>query len=106
MMSFKKTFQAKPVILGPYWRAEQKRVARTSRVRQAGTIVIVMLLGSLVGLAWAFWNSQSATALIYYPNCASARLANAAPINRGTPGYRSALDADDDGVACEPYTGS
>ena len=39
----------------------------------------------------------------YYPNCAAARSAGAAPIRAGEPGYREALDADDDGVACEPY---
>ncbi|MDX8357869.1 excalibur calcium-binding domain-containing protein [Sphingopyxis terrae] len=26
-----------------------------------------------------------------------------APIYRGEPGYREGLDADADGVACEPY---
>lgn len=41
----------------------------------------------------------------YYPNCASARAAGAAPIHRGEPGYRPPLDADDDGIACEPYRG-
>jgi hypothetical protein len=38
---------------------------------------------------------------VYYPNCAAARAAGAAPLHRGDPGYRSALDGDDDGVACE-----
>lgn len=37
----------------------------------------------------------------YYENCDAARAAGAAPIMRGAPGYRSALDRDDDGVACE-----
>ena len=27
----------------------------------------------------------------------------AAPLHRGAPGYRRELDADGDGVACEPY---
>lgn len=38
---------------------------------------------------------------VYYPNCAAARAAGAAPIYRGQPGYRSALDRDNDGIACE-----
>lgn len=38
---------------------------------------------------------------VYYANCSAARAAGAAPIYRGEPGYRSALDRDDDGVACE-----
>lgn len=37
----------------------------------------------------------------YYANCAAARAAGVAPIMRGQPGYRSGLDRDDDGVACE-----
>lgn len=37
----------------------------------------------------------------YYPNCAAARAAGAAPLRRGQAGYRPALDRDDDGVACE-----
>jgi Excalibur calcium-binding domain len=38
---------------------------------------------------------------VYYANCTAARAAGAAPILRGEPGYRPALDRDDDGVACE-----
>ncbi len=38
---------------------------------------------------------------VYYKNCAAARAAGAAPIQRGEPGYRSALDRDDDGTACD-----
>ena len=41
----------------------------------------------------------------YYRNCAHARRSGAAPISRGQPGYRSELDADGDGVACEPFRG-
>ena len=40
-------------------------------------------------------------ASVYYANCTEARAAGAAPILRGEPGYRPALDRDDDGVACE-----
>nr|WP_231497329.1 excalibur calcium-binding domain-containing protein [Arthrobacter sp. MA-N2] len=38
---------------------------------------------------------------VYYANCTAARAAGAAPIYRGQPGYRSALDRDNDGIACE-----
>lgn len=38
---------------------------------------------------------------VYYKNCTAAREAGAAPIYRGDPGYRSQLDRDGDGVACE-----
>ncbi|HEX8865890.1 MAG TPA: excalibur calcium-binding domain-containing protein [Lentzea sp.] len=40
-------------------------------------------------------------AAAYYPNCAAAKAAGVAPLYRGQPGYRSALDRDNDGVACE-----
>lgn len=42
---------------------------------------------------------------VFYRVCADARLAGRAPLHRGDPGYRPALDADGDGVACEPYAG-
>ena len=38
---------------------------------------------------------------VYYANCAAARAAGAAPIHAGEPGYRTALDGDKDGEACE-----
>ena len=37
----------------------------------------------------------------YYKNCAAARAAGAAPLYRGQSGYRSELDRDGDGIACE-----
>ncbi len=42
---------------------------------------------------------------VYYDNCDEAREAGAAPLSRGEPGYGPHLDRDDDGVACEPYSG-
>lgn len=48
-------------------------------------------------------NVQEETVEIYYPNCAAARAAGAAPIPIGEPGYRPQLDADHDGIACEPW---
>lgn len=47
--------------------------------------------------------AQSALSLnrTYFPNCAAAREAGAAPLRRGDPGYRPALDRDNDGIACE-----
>lgn len=44
---------------------------------------------------------EPAAAFVYYPNCAAARAAGAAPIHAGDPGYASKLDRDGDGVACE-----
>lgn len=42
---------------------------------------------------------------VHYANCAAARSAGAAPLQRGEAGYRPGLDRDNDGVACEPYSG-
>ncbi|MFD6398365.1 excalibur calcium-binding domain-containing protein [Nocardia sp. NPDC060249] len=42
-----------------------------------------------------------APASAYYKNCAAAKAAGAAPLHTGDPGYRSGLDRDGDGVACE-----
>lgn len=39
---------------------------------------------------------------VYYANCDAARAAGVAPIPRGAPGYRSGLDRDNDGTACDP----
>lgn len=38
---------------------------------------------------------------VYYKNCAAAKADGAAPLHRGDPGYRSGLDRDNDGTACE-----
>ena len=48
---------------------------------------------------------HSPAAGAFYPNCDAARVAGVAPIYAGEPGYREALDGDDDGIACEPYHG-
>lgn len=39
--------------------------------------------------------------VVYYASCADAVAAGAAPINRGQPGYRAALDSNGNGIACE-----
>ncbi len=38
---------------------------------------------------------------VYYANCDAVRAAGRAPLYRGQPGYRAALDRDNDGIACE-----
>lgn len=42
-----------------------------------------------------------APASVYYANCTAVRAAGAAPLYAGQPGYRSGLDRDGDGIACE-----
>jgi hypothetical protein len=36
-----------------------------------------------------------------YANCSAVRVAGAAPVYAGDPGYASHLDRDNDGVGCE-----
>lgn len=38
---------------------------------------------------------------VYYKNCDAVRAAGAAPIYEGQPGYRSKLDRNLNGIACE-----
>lgn len=38
---------------------------------------------------------------VYYKDCAAAKAAGVAPLHRGEPGYRTGLDRDGDGIACE-----
>ncbi len=40
-----------------------------------------------------------------FSNCDAARAAGAAPIRAGEPGFGAHLDADGDGIGCEPYYG-
>ncbi|MDQ6658908.1 MAG: excalibur calcium-binding domain-containing protein [Actinomycetota bacterium] len=42
-----------------------------------------------------------ATSEVYYQNCSTVRAAGKAPLSAGQPGYRTALDRDRDGIACE-----
>jgi hypothetical protein len=57
------------------------------------------------GLA-GFEKPKAGSVSAYYANCAEARRAGVAPIHSWQPGYRSELDGDSDGIACEPYYGS
>ena len=45
--------------------------------------------------------ASSIPSTVYFTSCAAARAAGAAPLHRGDPGYRSGLDRDGDGTACE-----
>ncbi|WOK35832.1 excalibur calcium-binding domain-containing protein [Sphingomonas sp. C3-2] len=67
----------------------------------------VAALSTLTFCGIFFWDTlrpiaSSVASYRYYPYCDFARAAGAAPIHRGMPGYRSQLDADGDGIACEP----
>ncbi len=62
----------------------------------AGLATVGIICTGMVTLS-----APTASAEVYYANCTEAREAGAAPIMRGEPGYRPALDRDNDGIACE-----
>jgi hypothetical protein len=88
------------------------------RVKQI--LALAAVLGAAGGYAWSVMPPATAEPAsvgapaqtteqiehsVYYARCADARDAGKAPIYAGQPGYREGLDADGDGVACEPYRG-
>jgi hypothetical protein len=115
-MGHRKPFRADPVKLGPYHLAKQRRQRRLSVGK---TIVGAIMAGAAAGTSIAFAEGAIAPARlgdlpsyvapsdtsVFYRRCDDARWAGAAPIYRGQPGYRPALDSDRDGIACEPYLG-
>lgn len=45
--------------------------------------------------------TTSTVAVVSYANCAAVKAAGKAPLQKGEPGYSSALDRDGDGTACD-----
>ena len=93
-------------------RARRKQSASEFGVQVAGAALVMGLLAwnttPAINAAWTLSRASPeemdrVERSVYYPDCRAARAAGAAPIERGSPGYRSALDRDDDGTACEPY---
>lgn len=117
-MSFKKPLRAVPIQPGPRYRQQARKKRQMSVVHYLGGAAIV---GSVVGAGSVVVRdgdmSQVKTVAVeaglirastpqpgaYYRNCDAARAAGVAPLYIGEPGYRSKLDRDGDGVACEPY---
>src|SRR5579871_3521633 len=94
-----------------YGQSRAHREARTRRLLEkfvfglAGAALLSVLLFVLVQIneAITVLRADPSAVDIYYSNCAAARAAGAAPIYAGQPGYRPGLDADNNGIACEPY---
>lgn len=92
------------------WHPRKPPSRRRLRPSQ-GTLQLIIVLGLLFGAAGyaklkSLFSEGTPAALkssVYYRNCAAARAAEAAPVYRGDPGYSSHLDADGDGIGCEPY---
>lgn len=105
------------------WQAQKRRGVSHGRRKHSAAkagFAQQVILGSLVvgAVSWtlapqlsAAWNQATSSAeeiaarerSVYYRNCDAARAADAAPIYAGTPGYRTGMDGDSDGIACEPY---
>lgn len=100
--------QVRPIAYGP---SRAHREARTRRLLEkfaialAGAALLSVFLFLLVQFNDVITARRANPSLegAYYPNCAAARAAGVAPIYAGQPGYRPGLDADNDGIACEPY---
>lgn len=100
---------------GPYYRGPLPRVddlpqRRQFRIPRFSAFARLTALGSIfVFLAVLFGDKYIAQVEnrmpVYYRNCDHARAAGAAPILRYSPDYRPELDADLDGIACEPHVG-
>jgi hypothetical protein len=43
---------------------------------------------------------------VTYSGCDEVRAAGKAPLHAGEPGYRTDMDGDGDGIACEPHRGA
>jgi hypothetical protein len=89
------------------WRihAPSFRIFRTAS--QLGLVALGMCIGaSVMAVLDRLPSTQDGVAgAVFFSNCRDAIQAGAAPIYYGYPGYRLPLDADGDGVACEPYRG-
>jgi hypothetical protein len=90
-------------------------------------LLAAALLGLTGGYAWSNWSKPSAAdvanaakipsakpgetsaeveASVYYADCAAVAKAGKAPLYPGQPGYRSELDPQGVGVACQPGAAS
>ena len=70
-------------------------------VTQAEQDAIAGILAGCPGQLAPSAGEAAVPAAVYYANCAEATAAGAAPLYAGSAGYRSGLDGDGDGVACE-----
>lgn len=102
------------------WRSSPRQTSRPHKRRDPFVYQLLLGIGFVSVVAWqaepqmrSLWMTSTSTPeerrtierSAYYRNCDAARAAGAAPIYRGEPGYRAALDRDGDGIACEPWRG-
>ncbi|THD38349.1 MAG: excalibur calcium-binding domain-containing protein [Sphingomonas sp.] len=100
---------------GPYRPSRRRRSAPSKPWSAVDIVAAALTVGAITFLAtptlqsvWRTTTMSSAQieateASVYYAGCNEARAAGAAPIYRGSPGYRPEMDGDGDGIACEPH---
>lgn len=96
----KRTHKRRSSLRSWYWRARDLLLLIVLAVAGLGTLAN-WLGGKQSSEAQSIMASD--TTNVYYRYCSHARAAGAAPLHIGEPGYRSELDRDGDGVACEPH---
>lgn len=106
-MSFRKPFRAVPIKIGAHYAVQRRRRRRMS---MAGKALGLACAGAALGAVWLYWPHDPAYTRTgvggwSYPNCSAARAAGAAPVRSDQPGYGPHLDADSDGIGCEPFMG-
>ncbi len=100
---------------GPYRPAPSRRPPTGKPLSLPGVLGAMAIVGAITFVAAPTLQSPARTAAmspatleateksVYYAGCNEARAAGAAPIYRGSPGYRPEMDGDSDGIACEPH---
>ena len=123
-MPFRKPFRAVPIQEGKAHRDRRERREKRALIKRGvtwtaiavgvgGTIGYLASTGedgrtrgselmSRIGSSLEHTTAKTASP-VYFAYCDQARAAGVAPIYAGQPGYRPGLDADGDGIACEPY---
>jgi hypothetical protein len=92
------------------FRVVSRRFDRRSKLRGLYRQLKIFALVAIAtfAIAWALANSpwplvDTLKHLAAFPNCSAARAVGLAPASKGAPGYWAHHDADDDGMACEPW---
>lgn len=85
----------------------ERRRERAWYLRNWKLIAVALAFASICG--WSIAETEARSILdgvrhiLAAPNCSMARLVSVAPARYGQPGYWRSHDADDDGIACEPW---
>lgn len=82
------------------------------RTKASNILFSAAIYGGLAGFAWSrlpsslFMSAEERQRIeqsVTYSGCDEVRALGRDPIRSGEPGYRSTMDGDSDGLACEPY---